>query len=132
MAIYTVHSKVLEPRESLASIDSLKLVEEGFCWPAFFVPVLWLLAKRMWIVAIIALAWFIGLAVVAEQWHVPEYAAPLGTLALSVVMGFEGKRLYRWSLKRRGYRFIGLTAGADRAEAELRFFYHRPLLAEAI
>ena len=62
----------------------------------------------------------------------PDYFMPLASLGLSLILGFEGRRLQRWSLKRRGYRYLGLSAGETKGEAELRFFLRRPLHAEAM
>jgi imidazoleglycerol-phosphate dehydratase len=132
MAIYTVHSKLLEPRETLDALDSVLFVKEGFCWPAFAVPLLWLFAKRMWIALALIAAWLIVLGAVAQIFTWPDYLLPLASLALSLFLGMEGRRLQRWSLRRRGYRFLGLSAGETRDEAELRFFLNRPLHAEAL
>jgi Protein of unknown function (DUF2628) len=132
MAIYTVHSKELEPRESLAALDSVVFVKEGFCWPAFVLPLVWMFVKRMWIPLAITAAWLIGLSTVAQIYALPEYAMPAASLALGLILGLEGRRLQRWTLKRRGYRYLGLSAGETRGEAELRFFLDRPLHAEAL
>ena len=49
-----------------ARADALQFVKEGFCWPAFFVPALWLIYCRMWIELVLfvvifgALQWAFG------------------------------------------------------------------------
>ena len=47
-------------------------------------------------------------------------------LGINLVMGFAGNDLYRWTLARRGFGEIGLAAGSDLDEAELRFFSALP------
>jgi hypothetical protein len=40
----------------------------------------------------------------------------------AVLVGLEGNNLRRWTLERRGYRFLGVAAGDWRDIAEYRFF----------
>jgi predicted membrane chloride channel (bestrophin family) len=119
--IYTVHSRG-EPLDSLRSLDETRFVKEGFSWPAFVFTAAWLLYKRMWIVLLVAVAAQILLGVAAERIAAPWWFAPLGGLALSLLLGFEGNALYRWSLSRRGFDEVGIAAGAHIEDAEARYF----------
>ena len=51
MRFYTVHILPGDPDPG----DSIVLVEEGFCWPAFLLSPLWALWHRLWLVAAILL-----------------------------------------------------------------------------
>ena len=50
MRLYTVHQNP----DPLSGND-LVFVKEGFCWPAFFFPMLWPLWHRLWLVALMVL-----------------------------------------------------------------------------
>ena len=66
MRIYSVHHRQ-EASGSLTGLgDDAVLVKEGFSWPAFFIPFIWLIYKRMWIVLVFYVAVTIALAVLAQ------------------------------------------------------------------
>ena len=46
-AVYTVHMR----RPALDPGTRLRLVKEGFSWPAFFFSFVWALWSRLWLVA---------------------------------------------------------------------------------
>ncbi|HLF21444.1 MAG TPA: DUF2628 domain-containing protein [Aestuariivirga sp.] len=116
MAIYSVHSRPGAPAE-----DSI-FVKEGFAWAAFFFTLLWALWHRMWIVAAVAFSATAAIAAAASWLALGDLTVNLASLAVSLILGFEGNDLRRWSLARRGCREIGMAAGRDLGEAELRFF----------
>jgi len=122
LKIYTVHHR----QEAAGSLTGLGedaiLVKEGFSWPAFFVPALWLIYKRMWIVLAFYLAATGGLTVLAESVVVPESALFVGSLALNLILGLEGNDLYRWTLARRRYREQAVVLGSNLVTAEQRYF----------
>lgn len=62
MAIYTVHAPPV--RAGAEEPDPLRFafVKEGWCWPALFFALPWLLFRRMWLVAIGYLVVFGALA----------------------------------------------------------------------
>jgi hypothetical protein len=123
VTVYSVYEPGKEASDIEARADALQFVKEGFSWPAFLVPVLWLIYCRMWIelvafVAILALAQLIS-------GGGQEAGAQLGgwvTIAMSVILGFEGNDLRTAALERRGYRLIGIAEGRGRTDAELSFF----------
>jgi len=116
MAIYSVHSRPGAPAE-----DAI-FVKEGFAWAAFVFTLLWALWHRMWIVAAIAFSATAAIAAAASWLAQGDLAVNLASLAVGLILGFEGNDLRRWSLARRGYREIAMAAGRDLDEAELRFF----------
>jgi len=129
MRIYSVHHR----QESSGSLTGLGedviLVKEGFSWPAFFVPLIWLIYKRMWIVLAFYVAVAVGLTVLAELALVPESAVFVGNLAINLILGLEGNDLYRWTLARRRYREQAVVMGNSLVTAEQRYF---AAIAEAI
>lgn len=129
MKIYTVHHRQ-EATGSLTGIaDDAVLVKQGFSWPAFLVPLIWLVWKRMWIVLALYLAVGMGLAAAAYAELVSQGAVTAASLAVNLILGFQGNDLYRWTLERRRYREQAVVAGRDLAAAEHRYF---SLAAEAI
>lgn len=124
MRIYTVHELPGAPLDG----DGIVLVKEGFSFPAFALSWIWLAYCRLWI----ALGLWIGLTSVvsflAERMLGLE-AAMLCSLALQLLLGFEGNDIRRWTLARKGYREVGIASGSSQDEAERRFFerWERPL-----
>jgi len=115
-------SVVMEPpgldqhRASAAAV----FVRDGFSWPAFLIPPVWLLWNQLWIEAALVLA--IGTAVTA----LAELAGlgPAGgalSLLVSVFVGLEGTVLRVNALRRRGWHEWGVVEAHDAAEAEIRF-----------
>src|SRR6185503_16111740 len=94
MKIFTAH------RPPQASQEEAVFIKEGFSWPAFFFPVIWLVLKRLWFSLIIYL------------------------LALNLLLGMEGNERRRRALARRGFIEEGPFVGEDLQEAELKYFQH--------
>ena len=119
MAVFTVH----EPPPSgdlMRDAERVTFVRDGFSWPAFLIPLVWLLWHRMWLVLVLWIA-----TVVIVQWGaslVGEPAPLIAAVVIALVMGFEASSLRRWTLERRRFRFAGVVAGSDRSECERRFF----------
>lgn len=119
MAVFTVH----EPPPSgdlMRDAERVAFVRDGFSWPAFLIPFVWLLWHRMWLVLVLWIA-----VVVLLQWGTSLLGEPaplIATVATALVMGFEASSLRRWTLERRRFRFAGVVAGADRSDCERRFF----------
>ncbi len=117
---------VLAPRtDASGRSDPLGVVfvKEGIAWPALFVPLLWLLYHRMWLelVGFLVLGIAIGVAGEVAGGPVP----PLAALTLQVLVALEGNQLRRARLYRRGYDLVGVAAGRNLEEAEIRFFVRR-------
>jgi Protein of unknown function (DUF2628) len=116
MRVYTVHA----PPEEPLSPEKFLFVKEGFSWPAFFVPVLWILWHRMWL----ALVYYVVFVLVVA------WTGRLGgdSLALvvailgSVLFALEANNIRGLSLESRGWREVGVASGRNYDEAETRFF----------
>ncbi|PTW63213.1 uncharacterized protein DUF2628 [Breoghania corrubedonensis] len=95
-------------------------IKEGFCWPAFFFAVPWLVYRGMWL----ALVGYLVLAIVVTgAGDIIGGVAPFVVgLAFSVLFALEANEMRRWSLERRGYNLAGVTSGANHDECETRFF----------
>jgi hypothetical protein len=122
VTVYSVYQPSSEAPDVEARAEALQFVKEGFSWPAFFLPALWLIYCRMWIELILfvvifgTLQWALGL-------DKPGHDV-LGWIlvALFALFAFEANDLRGAALERRGYRLIGVAEGRGRSEAELSFF----------
>ncbi|MEN9498422.1 MAG: hypothetical protein RIS83_241 [Pseudomonadota bacterium] len=123
MRVWTIHYRA----PGLGRPAQTKLVREGFSWLACFFPLLWFLAHRMWVVAGLhfALASLLGLGL-------PEVIRPWGLLALEILIGFEARNLYRWSLAQQDYALVGVVHARDDQGAALNLADRRPDLARGL
>jgi hypothetical protein len=128
MTIYTV---LAPPTAGSAGPDADRFVfiKEGFCWPAFFFTSIWLLFRRLWLV------FLLYVLASAAIYYLTAKISPAVTSAVVMLFGFlvalEANNLRRWTLERRGYRFLGVATGQRMAEAEFRFFSGRPGIVAA-
>jgi hypothetical protein len=122
VTVYSVYEPSGDNADIVARADKLAFVKEGFSWPAFFVPALWLIFHRMWIelalvaVAFVVLQWAFGFDSQGKEifgWV---------SLALVTLFAFEANDLRGAALERRGYQLAGVAMGKDQTEAELSFF----------
>jgi len=119
VTVFSVYEPANEAPDIEARADALQFVKEGFSWPAFFVPALWLIYCRMWIelalfvVIFVALQWAFGMD---RPWQ------DLLGWTLFALFAFEANDLRGAALERNGYRLIGVAEGRNRTDAELSFF----------
>ncbi len=126
MKTFTVH--IPPDLSEDAAAERAAFVKDGFCWPALFVPVLWLLWHRLWLVL---LAYLVAVTALAGlQTIAGEGAATLILIAFAFYFAAEANNARRWSLNRRGWRQAGDAAGRGRGEAELRYFTDRQQRSE--
>ncbi len=100
--------------EPARRVRAARLVRDGFSWPAFFLGPLWLLWHRLWRPLVIVMA------VLLAMGAAPPLVQSLASLAVSLILGFEGNGLLRAGLERRGWREAAVIVAAGRDEAELR------------
>jgi len=124
MLTFTAHRRA-ELLSHDEAADGTIFVKDGFSWPAFLVPFVWLIWHRLWwglagyIIAVAALA---GIGYLA---NFPEdLGASLGLL-VNLYMGLEGNNLRRKALARRGYLEVADIVAGDGEEAAWRFLANR-------
>lgn len=100
-------------------------VGSGFSWWAAIMPPLWLLRHRLWLGLIgyllLSLLWGVAL----ELGDIAEPAATVLALGLSFLIGAMAADYRRWTLARRGWRFVDVQRAEDAAEAEERYIRRR-------
>jgi hypothetical protein len=127
MPLYTVFAPPLKPNESQPDPLRLVFVKDGFCWPALFVPVVWLAYRRLWLWLAVYIVAAIGLGALSDTLGGP---LPGLTMVLAhFLFALEGNTLRRNKLVAKGYSFVGVVEGRRR-DVELRFFsqYEPPIL----
>jgi hypothetical protein len=120
MRYYSVHAPLGEP----VSPERFVFVKDGFSWPAFFVPILWILWHRLWLALVWYVVFVLGVAwigrLVSED--VASIVAVLGTLLLAL----EANNIRRIALENRDREEIGASFGKNISEADARFFAAGP------
>lgn len=118
MRLYTVHEL------SGAAVDSegVEFVHEGFCWPAFFMALPWLVYKRLWLALLLYVVALVLFGVAVTWAGFTGLAALACSLALHFIFAAEANDIHRWTLTQRGYREIAVVSGRNLIEAERDFF----------
>jgi hypothetical protein len=122
MSIYTVHEPPLRAGTAAPEPERYVFVRDGFSfWALLFGP-LWMLRHRMWLAFVLYVVVTLGLeGLVAVAGASDAVVAAIGLL-ISLWVGLEAATLRRFTLRRRGWRDVGVISGEDREAAERRFF----------
>lgn len=124
MRLYTVHLKDEPPGAPGGQPPAFELVKDGFCWPAFFLPLLWAVWRGQWtgllayLLVVLAIS---TLTVMAEPGQAVELVLGLG---LALLTGFTANDWRRWRLRRMGWRDLGAVAAPDAEQAALKVLAH--------
>ena len=108
---YAVLLRAAEPRASVPPED-WDLRREGFAWLALAFPGLWLLFNGAWKLALAVI-----LLPLPLLWFLP-WAAPVLSVALGLIVAFEGRDWLIGRAERRGWRRVGTLLAGGRREAE--------------
>jgi Protein of unknown function (DUF2628) len=106
-------------------------IKDGFSIGAFLLGPVWLLWRRMWLVLLFWLAAEIALLVIARLLHFDGRLAGFVTLLFNICVSLEANALRAWTLRGKGWRFLGLTVGRTITEAEQRHFAERTIIEPA-
>ena len=123
MPIYTVHVPPHVDDEA-ARAERTAFVRDGFNGWAFLFGPLFLLRHRAWIALV---AWILLAA--AGVWlvallHLPRQVDVALLLLLQLFLGLESHTIRQASLRRRGFDFAAVVAGAGRDDGERAFFHN--------
>jgi hypothetical protein len=100
----------------------VQFVRDGFSFWAFLLAPLWMLWHRMWLALVAYLVLAGGLQAVLLVVGASPAAVITAGLLISLLVGLEAGTLRRVTLRRRGFKEVGLVSGNDREVAERRFF----------
>ena len=122
MPVYTVHEPPVRTPGALADPARFAFVRDGFYLWAFLLTPLWMLWRRLWLVLVLYL---IGSACIEAGMRIYGMSATMISfvaILISFLVGLEASSLQRFTLKRRGWKNIGVVSGSDLEDAERRFF----------
>lgn len=122
MTTYTIHHPAQTAAEILHRSDDVEFVKDGFCWPALFVPFIWLIYRRLWIAMLGYVALVILVSAVGAVLSLSENVTTLIGASVNILMGFEANNLRRWTLRRHAYRDVGVAIAKSQTDAEMRYF----------
>ena len=122
MAVYTVHEPLPRKDEASADPERFAFVRDGFYFWAFLLGPLWMLWRRLWLVALLYVALSMGLQLALWALSAPDFVRFAVWLLFALLIGFEAGTLRRWTLTRRGWKNLGVVVGDDVESAERRFF----------
>lgn len=122
MIAFTVHEPPDPPADRLDRAESLVFVRDGFSLSAMLFAPIWMMLNGLWLV-------LLGYIVVVALLTVPfvlvdggEQWLTIALLALHLLIGFEAGSLRRWTLDRKGWRYVASVTGRTTADCERRFF----------
>jgi hypothetical protein len=121
--VFTVHEPSNAPADLLKRGEGLLFVKDGFAWWAAFpyTSFLWLVRHRMWECVCGYLVLVCALAGMISVFPGSSPVAILALIGLHLILGTEGNGLRRWTLRRRGYRELGVASGRNLGECEKQF-----------
>ncbi len=122
MSVYTVHEPPRRGTDAMAEAERFVFVRDGFYWWAFLLTPFWMLRYRLWLVLVIYLAVVAGLDTVLHRVGASAFVVTVVGFLISLLIGFEAGTLRRFTLRRQGWKNLGLVSGDDLEVAELRFF----------
>jgi hypothetical protein len=122
MPVFTVHEPPRRAADAVADPERIVFVRDGFSFWAFLFTVLWMARYRMWLVLLLYLVIAVGGENALHYSGVGTAGIALAGFAASLLIGMEAATLRRFSLRRRGFRDIGIVSGEDLEDAERRFF----------
>jgi len=96
-------------------------VKVGWSWPAFFFTVIWLLVKKLYLIA--AIIWTVGFIIILFEIEAGsgETISSLFSLIINIVGGVQGNKWREDNLLKRGYR-SNTTLQAMTPEGALALF----------
>ena len=103
MPSYIIYEKPGLPVEE--AIESAVFVKDHYSMLAFFLPLVWIVIRRLWWVLLGYLLLLVPLYLVDT--HLPVWAGMLLTLLIGLWFALEAPSLISWSLKRKGYVELG-------------------------
>ncbi|NQU62618.1 MAG: DUF2628 domain-containing protein [Rhodospirillales bacterium] len=128
MRIYSVHLR----RHGLDPDRDIKLVKEGFSWPAFFLGALWALWHRLWGPAAVILIAYLVVGFAVHKISLDPLSRAALYLGLAAIVGYLGNDLRCRKLARLGFALGGVAQGKDSDLALHRYLVNTPDMAAGL
>lgn len=99
-------------------------LRDGFSWPAFLLPLPWLLFRKLWLIAALAVVLYLASIYAAESFRLD--ALPLAfSFVLSLWVALEGGEARRRQFERLGWTLDRVMSAETLADAEAVYFAER-------
>jgi len=122
MPVYTVHEPPVRTPGALADPARFAFVRDGFYGWAFLLTPLWMLWRRLWLVLVLYVVLSMAIETTMRIFGASGGMISLVAVLISLLAGLEAGTLQRFTLKRRGWKNVGVVSGGDLEDAEQRFF----------
>jgi hypothetical protein len=122
MRLFTVHEPAEVRARDARAAERIVLVKDGLCWPGLFIPVIWMLFRRLWLGLLLYVLAMAAVGAAAYSLEIGENAERLLFLLPNVWVWLEGNDLRRRKLARVGFVQSAAVLGKSREDAEQRFF----------
>ena len=120
MRTYSVFEPPVLPGTPEEDAQSLVFVRHGWSLAALFVPLIWMLFRRLWWVLLAYIVLVIAIQV--ASYSVPSLFTAGLSVALAIVIMLEAGQLRLESMAAKGYREIAVVEARNQTEAERIFF----------
>jgi len=127
MKIYAIFEPVRGPAR-LDDPRSVVFLKQGFCWPALFVPIVWMLYHRLWLASGGYVVLSAMVALLGQYVGANDASAGIIGLGFGLMVAWEANGLRRRSLDRAGFREVATVAAKNLPLAEARYFAERAAL----
>jgi len=122
MSVYTVHEPPPRAAAAWSDPERFVFVRDGlYVWALLLTP-LWMLWRRLWLVLLSYVVITVGLDAAMAALGASFAVLVLVGILISVLVGLEASTLLRFTLRRRGWKNVGIVSGDDHEDAERRFF----------
>jgi hypothetical protein len=120
MRTYSVFEPPVLPGTLEEDAQSLVFVRHGWSLAALFVPLIWMVVRRLWWVLLGYVLLIV--AIQALSFAVPVLVTAGLSAALAIIVMVEAGQLRLESMTAKGYREIAVLEARDQKEAERIFF----------
>ena len=120
MRLYTVQFR---PEMGDVTAPDVVLIKEGFCWPALFVPLLWLIYHLQFLGLLAYLSATAILSAAVKYTGMEPLLGLLLSVVLSLLVASLANDWRRWRLAAKGYELVAIAAADNLRQAEQKFFH---------
>ena len=107
------------------------LIKEGFCWPALFVPLLWLIYRLQFLGLLAYLSATAILSAAVKYTGMEPLLGLLLSVVLSLLVASLANDWRRWRLAAKGYKLVAIAAADNLRQAEQKIFHYDWLSARS-
>lgn len=95
-----------------------RFVSDGLSWFAFFLPLIWALSNRMWLLSVLLLTLYIG----GGTWLGESPAFLIMQCGVHLFIALSAADLEGFKLRKRGWQFEGVVAARTIEQSRQRYF----------